>query len=107
METFETSRLLLRKISPMHASFYLELLNSKGWLKYIGDRNVGTEEEAATYIIEKYLPSFEKNGFGSYTVFLKETDQPIGSCGLYKREELDNPDIGFAFLTEYLSLIHI
>ena len=26
---------------------------------------------------------------------------PIGTCGLVKREELEHPDIGFAFLEKY------
>jgi [ribosomal protein S5]-alanine N-acetyltransferase len=31
-------------------------------------------------------------------VSLTETNQPIGMCGLLKREALPNPDLGFAFL---------
>ncbi len=37
------------------------------------------------------------NGFGLWLVLLKETNAPIGTCGLIKRETLDDVDIGFAF----------
>lgn len=26
----------------------------------------------------------------------------IGACGLYKRDQLDHPDIGFAYLPQYM-----
>lgn len=34
-------------------------------------------------------------------VELKETGKPIGTCGLLKREALDFPDLGYAFLPEF------
>ncbi len=98
---FETQRLVLRKISNKDASFVFELLNSPGWLQYIGDRGVSDLKKAETYIEERYVPSYE-NGLGNFIVVLKETGKSIGSCGLYKRDNLDHPDIGFAFLPEYL-----
>ena len=73
----------------------------KNWLKFIGDRNVRTIADAESYIRKNYLSSYEKHGYGSYTVRLKDTGETIGACGLYKREGLDHPDIGFAFLSEF------
>ncbi|QES90959.1 GNAT family N-acetyltransferase [Rhizosphaericola mali] len=32
---------------------------------------------------------------------LKETNQPIGMCGITKRDFLEYPDLGFAFLDEF------
>jgi RimJ/RimL family protein N-acetyltransferase len=34
-------------------------------------------------------------------VELKESHTPIGMCGLLKREELPDPDIGFALLPDF------
>ena len=34
-------------------------------------------------------------------VELRETRTPIGMCGLLKRDELPDPDIGFAFLPDF------
>ena len=102
MISFETERLKLREYTKDDAPFIFELMNSEGWLKYIGDRNIKSVEDAKAYIKEKYLPSYDLNGHGAYIVILKSNGKPIGSCGLYKREDLEHPDIGFAFLTEYL-----
>ena len=33
---------------------------------------------------------------------LKETNTPIGMCGIIARPNLEKPDIGFAFLPEYI-----
>jgi len=102
MISLETERLQLRYYTAADAPFIYELMNSEGWLNYIGDRDIKSIADAETYIKEKYLPSYELNGHGAYIVILKETGIAVGSCGLYKRENLEHPDIGFAFLTEYL-----
>jgi RimJ/RimL family protein N-acetyltransferase len=102
MKILETDRLHLRMITTEDAPFMLELFNSPGWLKYIGDRKVHSVDEAAAYIRKYYLASYKENGFGSYAVVLKDGGETIGSCGVYKRPNLENPDIGFAFLPDFL-----
>ncbi|NND63990.1 MAG: GNAT family N-acetyltransferase [Flavobacteriaceae bacterium] len=97
----KTNRLIIRKITLEDSPFYLKLFNSEGWLKYIGDRNIHTLEDAEAYIEKNYLSSYEKHGYGSYAVDLKEENTTIGACGLYKRDNLEYPDVGFAFLPEY------
>ncbi|GAB2561738.1 GNAT family N-acetyltransferase [Spirosoma aerophilum] len=94
----ETERLLLTKFSVEDAGFILELLNTPAWLQFIGDRGVRTLQDAEQYIVDGPLKSYERMGFGSYLVSLKATGQAIGMCGLFQRETLDAPDIGFAFL---------
>lgn len=98
----ETERLILRKFIVNDAAFILELLNSEGWLRYIGDRNVKTQEDAENYITNKFLPGYAINGFGMYLVQLKSDLTPIGTCGLIKRDSLEDIDIGFAFLPDYM-----
>ncbi len=39
----KTNRLTLRKLEEKDCSFILELLNTEGWLKFIGNRNVHNE----------------------------------------------------------------
>ena len=102
MITFETERLLVREFTKDDGPFVFELMNSEGWLKYVGDRNIKSIEAAEAYIEKTYLPSYGLNGHGAYIAILKETGIAVGSCGLYKRENLEHPDIGFAFLTNYL-----
>jgi ribosomal-protein-alanine N-acetyltransferase len=97
----KTERLLLRRMNLNDAPFVFELLNSPLWLKYIGDRGVHSLEDAQKQIEEKYLPSYE-NGLGNFLVEERISGRSVGSCGLYQRDNLDFPDIGFAFLPEYI-----
>ena len=100
-KSFETERLLLKPMSTEDAPFLLELLNSPKWIKYVGDRNVHTIEEAANYINTKMKPQLKKLGFSNYTVIRKTDKVKLGSCGLYDREGIEGVDIGFAFLPQY------
>ena len=102
MILFETERLQLRYYELSDAPFIYELMNSDGWLNYIGDRDIKSIADAEAYIEDNYLPSYKLNGYGAYLVILKETGVVIGSSGLYKRDNLEHPDVGFAFLTEHL-----
>ncbi len=100
-QTFETERLLLRPSNDEDAPFILELLNIPKWLKYIGDRNVKSLEDAQKYINNRIKPQFARLSYGNYTVIRKSDGAKIGSCGLYDREGLSGVDIGFGFLPEY------
>ena len=97
----ETERLILRHFVVEDAPFMLSLVNDPAWLQYIGDRNVHTIPEAEQDLLKGAIESYETNGFGFYMVLLKDSLIPIGTCGLAKRDFLDTPDFGFAFLPEY------
>ncbi|WP_299223015.1 GNAT family N-acetyltransferase [uncultured Psychroserpens sp.] len=102
MTIAETSRIRLTKISLNDAPFILKLMTSPKWLKYIGDRNVKTVEEAKTYIENNQLKSYQTHGFGYYKIELKTNDlKPIGTCGLVKRAQLEHIDVGFSLLPNY------
>ena len=98
---FETERLLIRPCAAEDAEFIHELLNCNTWLKYIGERNVKSVEEAETYIKEKMYPQLKRLGFGNYTVIRNTDGAKIGTCGLHDREGLEGVDIGFAFLPKF------
>lgn len=98
----ETERLSLRQFTINDTKFIIELVNSQGWLKFIGDRNIKTKEQAEDYLRNGPLKSYKDNGFGLYLVELKTDKTPIGMCGLLKRDDLENPDIGFAFLSSFI-----
>ena len=97
----ETNRLILAEQTEEDAAFILELMNSPGWLKYIGDRGVKTVEDAEKYIANGAMKSYSQNGFGLYLTRLKNENIPVGICGLIKRPGLAQVDIGFAFLPQY------
>ncbi len=97
----QTENLIIRKLRVEDAPFIFELVNMPSWLQYIGDRGVRTVRDAEQYIINGPMTSYEKFGFGLYLVALKDTLEPIGMCGLLKRDTLEHPDIGFAFLQKF------
>jgi ribosomal-protein-alanine N-acetyltransferase len=102
MSIIETERLFLRKFNLNDAVFILELLNTPLWLKFIGDKGVKTIEDAENYLKNGSIKSYEEKGFGFYLVEEKTYGLALGMCGFIKREELENPDLGFAFLPEYV-----
>ena len=102
MKILETERLVLRELDKeCDAAFTRELLNSPKFLKYIGDREVRTTEEAADFIENRYAASYREHGYGLWAVDLKKNGIPVGICGFVRRDTLPGPDLGFAFLPEF------
>ena len=98
----ETQRLIISKITLQDAPFFVELMNTPHWLKYIGDRNIKTVKDAKAHLKKGALKSYEEHGFGFYKLLLKnENLKTIGVCGLIKRKELEDADVAFGFLPEY------
>jgi len=97
----ESERLKIRAFTLDDAEFIVALLNSPGWIQFIGDRNVKTHEEATKYCQNKIIESYNQFGYGFYLVERIGDSQPLGMCGLAKRTYLDHPDLGFAFLPEF------
>ncbi len=96
-----TPRLILKPLSLEDAPFMMRILNSENWLKFIGDRNVHSIEDAEGYLKKWSLMCLEKYGFGYYLMSLADSGIPIGTCGLGKREGLVAADFGFAILPEF------
>ena len=99
----ETPRLLIRRLDATDTPFILRLLNEPSFLENIGDRGVRALDDARAYLAKGPLASYEQHGFGLFHVSLKAGGAPIGMCGLLKRDWLDAPDVGFAFLPEFWS----
>jgi RimJ/RimL family protein N-acetyltransferase len=102
MVVLETPRLTVRRFTPADALFVLRLLNEPSFIRHIGDRGVRTVEQAATYLERGPIASYLHHGFGLYVVELKD-GTAIGTCGILKRDELADADIGYSLLPEYWS----
>ncbi|HEY0897683.1 MAG TPA: GNAT family N-acetyltransferase [Sphingobacteriaceae bacterium] len=100
-QILETERLRLRELNQGDTGFIIALLNSPGWLQYIGNRNIKTRDQALTYLENGPFKSYRENGFGLNLVERKSDGAAIGMCGILKREDLQYPDIGFAFFSEF------
>lgn len=101
MNVFETDRLALRRFTLDDTPLILHLLNEPLFLRFIGDKNVRTLEDAQLYLQHGPLASYAKLGFGLYHVSLKAAGTPIGMCGLLKRDTLEDVDVGFAYLPQF------
>ncbi len=101
MNLIETKRTIIELITLDDAPFFVSLVNSPDWLRYIGDRNVMSNDDACQYLQNGFLRSYVDNGFGYYIVKIASNHVPIGICGFLKKPKLDNPDFGFAFLPDY------
>ena len=94
---YKTERLLLRAMNAGDTAFIFELLNTAGWIKFIGDRNIKTSEDADNYI-QKIISNPNIN---YRAVTLQGSGTAIGLVTFIKRDYLNHPDIGFAFLPSY------
>ena len=92
-----TKHLTIDPLVESDDKFILELVNTEGWLKYIGDRNVHSKDDALGYI-KKIIG---RPGIRYWVVRLNHTGIPIGIISYLKRDYLENPDIGFAFLPTF------
>jgi RimJ/RimL family protein N-acetyltransferase len=99
----ETRRLALRHFRSDDADFIVRLLNEPSFIEFIGDKGVRTTEQANQYLLNGPMDSYDRFGYGLNMVELRETGEPIGMCGLVRRENLDDADIGYAFLEQYWS----
>src|SRR6185437_7795512 len=98
--SFTTERLSLYPLTLKEDGFILELVNTPGWIKFIGDRKVNNLGDA-----QSYIKKIRKNSDIKYwAVKLKKEEIAIGIVTLIKREYLPYHDIGFAFLPAYAKM---
>ncbi len=92
-----TDRLLIRPLTIHDNRFIFELVNTEGWIKFIGNRNITSQDEAIAYI-QKILDS---ENISYWVVILKDDQESIGVITFIKRDYLEHHDIGFAFLPNF------
>lgn len=103
MLVLETERLQLRHLTLEDAPFVLELLNDPAFVQYIGDRGVRNLDDARRNIENGAMASYARNGHGLYLAVRKDGEVPVGLVGLVKRDQLEDPDVGYALLPAYRS----
>ena len=97
----ETERLQLRWLTLDDAPLMLAIWNDPAFIRHVGDRGIRTVEEARAGMVTGAMQLYEKYGYGPYRVAHKDDDTAIGICGLFRRDSLDEPDIGYGVLPEY------
>ncbi|MBK6914957.1 MAG: GNAT family N-acetyltransferase [Ignavibacteriales bacterium] len=96
-KNYLTTRLILNELSLNDEQFIMELVNTPEWIKFIGDRNIRTQEDARVYI-QKII---DNSAVNYWIVKLQEQNIPIGIITFIKRDYLEHYDIGFAFLSKF------
>lgn len=96
-----TERLRLRRAREDDAAMMLTIWNDPDFIRHVGDRGIRTLDEAAQVLREGALKMWDELGYGPYRVSLRDGGEPMGVCGLFKRDNLDDPDIGYGFLPQY------
>lgn len=97
----ETPRVRLRGLVAADAPFVLELLTDADFVRHIGDRGVRDEDTAKTYIADGPQASYARHGHGLWLAELRDGGEPAGMCGLLRRDTLDAPDLGYAWLPRH------
>ncbi len=96
-----TKRLTIRELDGADAPFLLELLNDPDFITYIADRGVRTLVNARAYLRDGPQAMYARHGYGLWRVALSDSDEPIGICGILKRDSLPHADLGYAILTRH------
>ncbi len=92
----QTERLFLTLLQKEDAAFIKILVNTEGWIKFIGDRNIHSIPDAEAYI-EKIISNPNIHYWVART---RELNKPVGVISFIKRDYLEHWDIGFALLPE-------
>ncbi len=93
----ESPRLQLQPLAAADASFVLALLNTPGFLQFIGDRQVRTLPDAQAYVAK----IMADENIAYWMVRRKEDGVLIGTVTFIQRDYLKYRDIGYAFLPQY------
>ena len=96
--TIETVRLTLRELGAEDAPFVQVLYNDRDFLANVGDRGVRSLEDARRYIADGPVRSYRQHGFGLYLMVARDSGEPVGMCGLLRRDWHGEVEIGFALL---------
>jgi [ribosomal protein S5]-alanine N-acetyltransferase len=98
---WETERLRFDYLTLDDARLTLELLNEPEYIRNIADKGVRDIAGAQAYLRDGALASYAKHGHGLYKVMLKDSGEAIGMCGLIRRDILEDPDLGYAYLQRH------
>ena len=97
----ETRRLFLRRVTSDDAGLMLAVWNDPAFVEHVGDRGIRTEADALEALEAGAFRLYKEHGYGPYKMIRKDDAASIGICGLFRRDNLEDPDIGFATLPDH------
>lgn len=93
-----TRRLRLQRMTEDDDALMLSVWNDPAFIQFVGDRGIRTLDAARQAMQDGPLMIWREYGYGPYVVSPAEGGQAMGICGLFKRDNLPDPDIGYGFL---------
>jgi ribosomal-protein-alanine N-acetyltransferase len=100
LPVFETSRLALTRFAPQDAPGFCELNADPEVLRYAGgDEPFASVAEAEAFI--RAYSHYKRHGYGRWSVYLQETGEYLGFCGLNYNDRLREVDVGFRLMRRY------
>lgn len=97
----ETDRLRMRPVTTDDTELMLAIWNDPAFIRNVADRGIRTPEQARDAIEAGAQKLFTDYGYGPYCLSLKSNGDLIGICGLFRRDNLPDADIGFSLLPDY------
>jgi RimJ/RimL family protein N-acetyltransferase len=100
-DTIYTERLRLDRMTEDDAGLALAIWNDPAFIRHVTDRGIRTLDEARDAMREGMLKLWAEHGYGPYRISLRDEEEAMGLCGLFKRENLEDPDIGYSMLPDF------
>ena len=94
----ETERLELREFSVADATGFYRLNSDPEVMRDTGDQAFANENEARDFLSS--YDHYTLYDYGRWSVYLKETGEYVGFCGLKYSPEKDEVDLGFRFMQD-------
>jgi [ribosomal protein S5]-alanine N-acetyltransferase len=91
-----TPRLKIFALTSADSALVLTIFNMPSFHQNVGDRGLRTAEDGHNYTAN-LIKMHTERGHGMWKVCLADSGEPIGLCGLIKRDALEDVDVGFAF----------
>ena len=91
----------MRWLTEEDAPLMLAIWNDPAFIRHVGDRGVRDIEQARQAMHDVILKVYRDQRMGPYGLFLHGSNEAMGICGLFKRDNLEYPDIGYALLPAY------
>ncbi|VFQ42769.1 GNAT family N-acetyltransferase [Desulfoluna butyratoxydans] len=89
-----SDRLSLRPPRPTDRDFFVALYGDEDVMRFIPPHNAPLGEEEAAQRLWVLMDHWRDFGYGMFVVSWKETDEPLGYCGLRYLSEVDAIELG-------------
>lgn len=96
----ETSRLILKEMTETDVENLFNLNIDPEVIRYTGDASFNNVDEALNFI-KSYREIYTTYKCGRLSVFIKETEEYIGWCGLKYLTKTNQTDLGYRLMRKY------